>query len=71
MLVQYAVFSTIFRANIDNYPVYLLSATVLFSFFTEAVGGGLGSIVFNAPLIKKVYVPKYIYPVSKSFIYSY
>lgn len=65
MFVQYAVFSTIFRANIDNYPVYLLSATVLFSFFTEAVGGGLGSIVFNAPLIKKVYVPKYIYPVSK------
>lgn len=65
MLVQYAVFSTIFRANIENYPVYLLSATVLFSFFTEAVGGGLGSIVFNAPLIKKVYVPKYIYPVSK------
>lgn len=65
MLVQYAVFSTIFRANIENYPVYLLSATVLFSFFTESVGGGLGSIVFNAPLIKKVYVPKYIYPVSK------
>lgn len=65
MVVQYIVFSTIFRANIRNYPVYLLSASIMFSFFTEAVGGGLGSIVSNASLIKKVYAPKYIYPITK------
>lgn len=65
MAVQYVVFSTIFRSNIDNYPVYLLSASILFNFFTESVGGGLLSIVGNASLIKKVYVPKYIYPVTK------
>lgn len=65
MIVQYIVFSAMFKSNIDNYPVYLLSASILFSFFTEAVGGGLGSIVGNASLIKKVYVPKYIYPVTK------
>lgn len=65
MAVQYVVFSTIFRSNIRNYPVYLLSASVLFNFFTEAVGGGLVSIVENASLITKVYVPKYIYPVTK------
>ena len=65
MIVQYVVFSTIFRSDINNYPVYLLSATILFGFFTEAVGGGLVSIVGNASLIKKVYVPKYIYPVTK------
>lgn len=65
MAVQYVVFSTIFRSNIENYPVYLLSASILFNFFTESVGGGLVSIVGNASLIKKVYVPKYIYPVTK------
>lgn len=65
MIVQYVVFSTLFRGNIRNYPVYLLSASILFSFFTEAVGGGLISIVGNASLIKKVYAPKYIYPVTK------
>lgn len=65
MLVQYIVFSTIFRSDIENYPVYLLSASILFSFFTEAVGGGLISIVGNASLIKKVYAPKYIYPITK------
>lgn len=65
MAVQYVVFSTIFRSSIRNYPVYLLSASVLFNFFTESTGGGLVSIVGNASLITKVYVPKYIYPVTK------
>lgn len=65
MLVQYVVFSTIFKANIDNYPVYLLTGIILFNFFSEAVGQGLSSIVSNAQLITKVYVPKYIYPVTK------
>lgn len=65
MLVQYVVFSTIFKSGIENYPVYLLSGIILFNFFSEAVGQGLGSIVNNASLITKVYVPKYIYPVTK------
>ena len=65
MIVQYIVFSTIFRSGIDNFPVYLLSGIILFNFFNEAVGQGLTAIVGNASLITKVYVPKYIYPVTK------
>jgi len=65
MCVQYVVFSTLFRSDTPNYPVYLLSGIVLFSFFTEAVSMGMSSITGNASLINKVYVPKYIYPVSK------
>lgn len=65
MTVQFFVFSTLFRSNIDFYPVYLLSGSVMFSFFTDSVGAGLLSIVGNGGLITKVYVPKYIYPVTK------
>ena len=65
MIVQYIVFSTIFRSDIKNFPVYLLSGIILFNFFTDAVGQGLSAIVNNASLITKVYVPKYIYPVTK------
>ena len=65
MIIQYILFSTIFRSGIENFPVYLLSATVLFNFFTESVGNGLGSITGNASLIEKVSVPRYIYPVSR------
>lgn len=65
MAVQYIVFSTLFKNDTPNYPVYLLTGIVFFNFFTEAVSMGMTSITGNANLIKKVYIPKYIYPVSK------
>lgn len=65
MSVQYIVFSTLFKTSIDNFPVYLLIGIVFFSFFSEAVSMSLMSIISNANLITKVYVPKYIYPVSR------
>ena len=67
MGVQYLVFSTLFRSDTPNYPVYLLSGIVFFNFFNEAVSTGMTSITGNAALIKKVYMPKYIYPISKLF----
>lgn len=65
MIVQYVVFSTIFKSNIPHYPVYLLSGIVFFSFFNEAVNLGMTAITTNASLIKKVYMPKYVYPISR------
>lgn len=65
MSVQYFVFSTIFKADITNYPVYLLAGIVLFNFFSESTNISLYAVTGNAGLITKVYVPKYIYPVSK------
>ncbi len=67
MIVQYIVFSTLFKSDIPNFPLYLLSGIVCFNFFSEATTMGLQSIVGNAALITKVYVPKYIYPVSRVF----
>ena len=65
MLVQYIVFSTLFNSDIPNYPVYLLTGIVFMNFFNEAVSMSMTSITGNAPLIKKVYMPKYIYPISR------
>lgn len=65
MTVQYVVFSTLFQSDIPNFPLYLLSGIVCFNFFNEASSMALMSIVGNAALITKVYVPKYIYPVSR------
>ena len=64
-LVQYMVFSTLFKSDVKNFPIYLLTGTLFFNFFSEAVNQGLSSIVSNASLINKVYVPKWIYPVTK------
>lgn len=66
MLVQYVVFSTIFKSDIANFPVYLLTGIITFSYFGEVTGMCLTSITGNAGLITKVYVPKYIYPFSRA-----
>ena len=65
MLVQYFVFSTIFKSDVPNFAAYLIIGTVMFNFFSEACGMALGSIVGNASLITKVYMPKYIYPLTR------
>lgn len=65
MSVQYIVFSRLFGNGTRNYPVYLLCGIVFFGFFSEAASMGMTSITGNAALIKKVYVPKYIYPISR------
>lgn len=65
MAVQYMVFSALFRSEVDNYPLYLLSGVVCFNFFTEAAASALVAVVNNAPLITKVHVPIVIYPLSR------
>ena len=65
MLVQYVVFSTIFKSSIENFVTYLLTGIVLMNFFYESIGLGLSSIIDNAHLINKVYMPKEIYPLSR------
>ena len=65
MSVQYIVFSTLFRSNIPNFALYLLIGIVCFSYFSEATNLTLTSIVGNASLITKVYVPKYLYSLTR------
>lgn len=66
MTVQYIVFSTLFRNDIANYPVYLLTGIICFSFFNEVTNMCLSSITGNANLVKKVYMPRYIFPISRT-----
>lgn len=63
-MVYYLVFSKLFSTQ-KNFIVYLMTGTVLFNYFSESTSQGLYSIVNNASLITKVYMPKYIFPVSK------
>ena len=66
MLVQYFVFSTIFRNDIPFFAAYLIIGTVMFNFLSESCGMTLSSILGNAGLITKVYMPKYIYPLTRT-----
>ena len=65
MAVMATVFKHVIRANVDNYPLYLICGQTLFSFFTESTSMAMHSVLVNATLIKKIYVPKFIFPISR------
>ena len=67
MAVMALVFSNIFKFSTPgvNYLVYVLSGLVMFNYFSEASNLSMSSVVANFPLINKIYIPKYIFPLSK------
>ena len=65
MTVMMIVFSYMFRFEIENYPLYLICGQTMFNFFNESTTRAMYSIIDNGTLLKKVYVPKYVFPVSK------
>lgn len=67
MTVMSLVFSYMFRFDIPNYPLYLICGQTLWSFFNESTNMAMYSVLQNGALIKKVYIPKYIFPISRVF----
>ena len=67
MAVMGFVFSNFFKASMPgvSFLAYLLTGLILFNFFSDATNQAMPSIVGNMSLINKVYIPKYIFPLSK------
>lgn len=65
MAVMTIVFSELFASSIENFAIYYLSGYILYSFVNDSTTASLFSVVYNAALMKKVYIPKYMFPISK------
>lgn len=65
MSVMAVVFSTLFQRKIEHFPVYLFCGHLLFNFMNNSTHQAIYSITANAALLKKTYVPRYIFTVSK------
>lgn len=65
MIVMTIVFSTMFKKSIENFPIYLFTAQMLFNFMKAATNHAMTSITGNASLIKKTYVPQIVFTVAK------
>lgn len=65
MVVLTAVFSTVFRFNIENFPLYLILGQTLFTFMSDATSAAMSSIIDSAPLIKKIRINKMLFPIEK------
>ena len=70
MIVLTIVFGTLYGNTDRTFPVYILTGRLLYSFFSQATKAALKSIRQNSAMIKKVYVPKYLYPLS-SVLFNY
>jgi len=64
MLVLTMVFQYLFRFQVENFPVYFLGGQMIFAFFSESTSLAMNSVINNEAIIKKIYVPKYVYPLS-------
>ena len=60
------VFSTLLRAGIDNFSVFLLPALLAWRFFSIGTSMSLASILGNAPLVTKVYFPRWLLVLSSN-----
>lgn len=65
MAVMTVVFSTIFKRKIENFPVYLFCGQLLFNFMSSTTNQSIFSITGNAALLKKTYVPKYMFTLAR------
>ena len=65
MCVLTAVFSFMFRFDIENYPLYLILGNTIFSLMADSTTGAMNSILDSASLIKKIRIRKLIFPLEK------
>lgn len=64
VLVYAIVFPYIMRIKVDNYLIYLITGIIPWTFFTSSINMGIISVLSNADIIKKVYFPRIILPIS-------
>ena len=65
MLAVYAfVFPYILRVDVENYTIFMIVALIPWNFFTTAVQSGTSSVTINGNILKKVYFPREIIPLS-------
>ena len=67
--ILYVVFAKLLKIgnDIPHYPVYLLTGTTLWSFFTECTSQGIQAMLARGDLIRKISFPKYVVVVSTTF----
>lgn len=54
--------------TVENYPIYLFSGLILVNFFSEGFSNATKSLVDNGALIKKIYLPRELFPVATIYV---
>jgi ABC-type polysaccharide/polyol phosphate export permease len=64
MTVMALVFTNLFKANLNEFASFLFVGMIPWNFFNSVLSQSTGSLIFNEGIIKKVYIPKLLFPLS-------
>jgi ABC-2 type transport system permease protein len=66
LLIYYVAIGRFLGAarNIPDFAIYIYTGLTAWQLFSEIIANGTGSIVANSGLIKKVYLPREVFPLS-------
>jgi lipopolysaccharide transport system permease protein len=62
--VLYVIFTFLFARGIENFAVFLLIGILLWNFFASSISQGSRVIMDNGGLIKKIRLPREVFPIS-------
>ncbi|MBM6906837.1 ABC transporter permease [Collinsella intestinalis] len=65
MVVMSVVFSTLLGSNIEHFPLYLILGNITYSLMSDSTSKAVTSILEAAPLLKKVKIDRFVFPVQK------
>ena len=71
MLIYTFVFGVIFKNNTPYFASFVFIGLTIWEFFNRMISGSVKLIINNRDLVTKVYIPKYILLLSKSFTYLF
>jgi ABC-type polysaccharide/polyol phosphate export permease len=66
MLVLQVVFNSLFRFRLDygNYPVFALAGLLFWNFFSQSIVASMNSLKGNSLLLRKLPIPKEVFPLA-------
>lgn len=64
ILILYFVFSQVLDVGVENFPIYLCTGVIPWTFFSNAVSDATGSLIDNSNLVHKVNFPTEVIPLS-------
>ena len=65
LFIMRVVFTSFFGNQIEHFTIYLFCGNIVFSFFSDSVGQGMGALMDNADVFTKINIPKYLFLLSK------
>ncbi len=66
LLIMSLVFTGFFGRTQPHYTIYIFCGNIVFSYFTDSTGGGMGAFLGNAEIFSKINLPKYLFLFSRN-----